>query len=339
MDSSDSKHSSGAAVVIGIPTYRRPADLGSLLATLRADLDRSETARDRGVFVIVADNASDAVTRKIADRHLGDIPHVVLGVTTPGVSAVRNALVREAARHCPGYEWLVMLDDDGLVNEPWLDPLLRTAARLNADMIAGPVLGDLPAGASRVAQNSLYGGRQRFPSGPVGMLNGAQNLAVHRRVWEAMPRPWFDPSLGRSGGEDYELFRHAKALGFTLAWCDEATVDEPTPPERLTTTAICRRIFNSNRTGARIDHAYDGLEPAVRRAAVTWVWAAKSAVRGVLSRDVDRLVVAGLHVVCAAGRALGVYEGAAGRGPRLARNDATIRRTPEAVRGTAPVEA
>lgn len=304
--------STHARIVIGIPTYRRPATLRTLLDTLLADLRESELARERGVFVVIADNASDPLTAKIAEQHLDGIPHVAVGVSAPGVAAVRNAIGREAARACPGYEWLVMLDDDGEVIPGWLDPLLRTAKRLDVDIIGGPVLGDLPEGASRVAQNSLYGGRRRFPSGRVEMLNGAQNIAVARRVWETVPEPWFDPAL-RRGGEDYEFFKHAKAMGFRFGWCDEAPVDEPTPADRLTTRAICVRVFASNRSGAHVDYAYDGLASSIRRAGVIWVWAAKSVAAAVIRRDLDRLIVAGLHAVCGVGRAVGLAEAIRGR--------------------------
>lgn len=304
--------STHARIVIGIPTYRRPATLRTLLDTLLADLRESELARERGVFVVIADNASDPLTGKIAEQYLGETPHVAVGVSAPGVAAVRNAIGREAARQCPGYEWLVMLDDDGEVIPGWLDPLLRTAKWLDADIIGGPVLGDLPESASRVAQNSLYGGRRRFPSGRVEMLNGAQNIAVARRVWETMPEPWFDPAL-RRGGEDYEFFKHAKAMGFRFGWCDEAPVDEPTPADRLTTRAICERIFASNRTGAHIDYVYDGLAASIRRAGATWVWAAKSVAAAVIRQDLDKLIVAGLHAVCGVGRAMGLVEAVRGR--------------------------
>lgn len=293
-------------LVIGIPTFKRPRQLATLLDSLAAELKVSRRAREGGVKVIVADNASDAATGKIVREHLRGVPHTVVGVATPGISAVRNALVRTAGRECPDWRWLVMVDDDGVILSPWLDPLLDAGERFDADVVGGPVVGDLPSGASRLARNSLFASLPRFPTGRVAMLNGAQNLAIRRRIAERVGDPWFRLELGLSGGEDYEFFRRCVAEGAVLAWCDEAPMLEPTPAERLETAALVKRIFRANAVAAGIDHEYDGAVPGWRKVALWCTYPVRIAGKGVLTGDVDRLYTAVLRTVSVAGRAAGL---------------------------------
>lgn len=130
-------------VVIGIPTYRRPDTLRALLRSLGPEAE--------GVaLIIVGDNACDPGTAAVVEEILGDAPHLVIDVPEPGVSAVRNALIRAAVAHVPQWEWLVMLDDDGIVTPGWLDPLIATGTAVDADVVGGPVLGDQPPQPRRV---------------------------------------------------------------------------------------------------------------------------------------------------------------------------------------------
>ena len=320
-----------AQLVIGIPTFRRPEPLARLLDTLSAELAESETWRDRGVRVVVADNDSDPATRDLVRAHLSDVPSTVVDVAIPGYSEVRNALVR-AALATPATEWLVLLDDDGLVVSPWLDPLLASAERLGADIIAGAVRHEVPPGSSRLARNSLFNSAGRPSTGLVPMLVGAQNVAIRRSALDAMPGPWFDPALGRTGGEDYEFHSRARALGLRMGRCGEAEVVEPTEVGRLTTRALTRRVFQSNRIGAHIDTAYHGTTGALRTTARHGWWTVRAVGAADVRREPDRLYEAALKALGVVGRLSAVTDKARGAGPRLARAD-------RADRASAPASA
>ncbi|MDO5712475.1 MAG: hypothetical protein Q4P32_12150, partial [Micrococcales bacterium] len=188
----------------------------------------------------------------------------------------------------------------------WFDALVQGAKRYDADVAAGPVLGELPPGASLLARNSVYAGRSRYASGPVAMLNGAQNIALSRRICDALADPWFEVALGLSGGEDYHFFRRVIALGGRLVWCDEASVVEPTPAERLRWRALLRRSFRSNAIAARTDIEFLGREKVWRDLRHGIPAVARDAAAGLLRRDPDRIARAGLHVVALTGRATGL---------------------------------
>ena len=62
-------------------------------------------------------------------------------------------------------------------------------------------------------------------------LNGTQNLLIGRNLLGLLGEPLFRAAYNASGGEDYDLFRRADAAGARMAWCAEAVVVEPPPPE------------------------------------------------------------------------------------------------------------
>jgi hypothetical protein len=161
-----------------------------------------------------------------------------------------------------------MLDDDGRVAPDWLRPLVDCGNRFGADLVGGPVEGELPPDAGRLARNSLFAGRRRAATGPVATLNGTQNLLVARRLLALVGTPLFRADYDRSGGEDYDLFRRALAAGARMAWSAEAVVLEPVPREQLQARRLLARYYSTGVYTARIDRAFDG-------AGRTWLAAAR----------------------------------------------------------------
>lgn len=299
---------SGPDVVVGIPTFRRPRQLTELLASLRPELT------DRVALVLVADNDCDPGTPDVVAGALGGcVAHRVIDVPEPGISQVRNALIDTTYGVVPGWQWLVMLDDDGVVLPGWSQALLRGAERFDADVAGGPVLGDLPPGSSILARNSIFGSRPRFPTGPVGCLNGAQNIAVRRRLADRLDPPWFRPDLGRTGGEDYAFFRRVTAAGGRLVWCDDALVREPTPADRLGVAALLRRVFRSNVVNGGIDAGYAGQARLAPYLLAQGRYLTRELAAAVVRRDPDRLTRMGIATVSTAGRAIGMAKGARDR--------------------------
>ncbi|WP_168583477.1 glycosyltransferase family 2 protein [Gephyromycinifex aptenodytis] len=290
--------------VIAIPTFRRPELLGRLLDSLRPEVE------GRDVLIVIGDN--DAGHEAAAVAAASSLNTVCIPVTERGISQVRNALIRCATQLRPQWELLLMLDDDGYVEPGWFEALVGAARTLEADVTGGPVLGSLPAQASLFARNSVYSGRERYPSGPVEALNGAQNIAISRRVVERLGDPWFPIELGSYGGEDYHFFKSVLHAGGTLAWCDEAQVTEPTPADRLRTAAIFRRAFRSNVLSARTDRQFHGSAAVARRVLGGVGITTRNVAAGLVRRDADRLARSALDTACLAGQ----LNGLAGRLPR-----------------------
>lgn len=285
------------ALVIGIPTYRRPGQLHALLQSLLPELAAQPA------LVIVGDNECGSSAPAIVEAFRSRWPDAVcVPVPERGVAQVRNALVREAGERAPGWQWLVMLDDDGLATPGWLQGLLRTGLAYGAHLVGGPVRGVLPAGAGPLARNSIFAARRRWRTGPVPTLNTTQNLAIARATPGLVGLPLFRAELGASGGEDYDLFRRTARSGGTLAWCDEAVVDEPAPADRLTTRALIYRYASTGAYMARIDKTYDGAGPVWARCFKGVLGALWLALRGALRRDPDQLARGVLSLAHQAGR-------------------------------------
>ena len=66
----------------------------------------------------------------------------------------------------------------------------------------------------------------------------------------------FDPSLGLTGGEDGDLLARLQQEGARIVWCDEAIVNEPVEPSRLSLQWLMARALRGGQDFAR--HAMVG---------------------------------------------------------------------------------
>lgn len=240
-------------LVIGIPTFRRPGQLGQLLQSLLSEL------HEHPAIVVVADNDCGTEAPAVVEAFKAQWPWTVcIPVSERGVAQVRNAIVEHALARVPDWRWLVMLDDDGLATQGWLSNLLAAGDRFEAHLVGGPVEGVLPHDASLLARHSIFASRRRWPTGEVPTLNTTQNLGISRRILALMTLPLFRDAYGASGGEDYDLFRRTADCGGRLVWCDEAVVMEPAPADRLGVKALLSRYATTGAYMAVIDRAYDG---------------------------------------------------------------------------------
>lgn len=288
-------------VVVGIPTFRRPQTLRALLQTLLPEL------LGREVLVVVADNDCGTDAPTVVAAFVGQgLAAVCVPVPVRGLAAVRNTLVKEAVERAPEWEWLAMLDDDGLATKGWLSNLLGAGERFDAHLVGGPVEGQLPASAGLLARNSIFASRRRWATGPVTTLNTTQNLAIARKTLSLLGTSIFRSEYSLSGGEDYDLFRRVAQAGGRLVWCDEAVVQEPAPPERLGPRALLYRYASTGAYMALIDRSYDG-------AAKTWAIALKGVLgalldcgRSLLRGDANRRARAVLSLAHQCGRLAGL---------------------------------
>lgn len=236
-----------ADVTIAIPTFRRPRGLARLLQSL-AELQTAAAVR-----ILVGDND--------AEQHLGkDLceataragyrwPLEAIIVRDRGIAQNRSALVARALSR-PGMDSLAMLDDDEWVEPGWLDALLATRDRFNADAVEGPVI---PIDDNGVPDES-YGGvaTHRGASAVSTMLQGAGNILIARGILERMTPPYFDPQFALSGGEDKDFFHRLKALGARFAWAAEAMSYTKVPETRSGLKWALSRAYGNGNSDMRI---------------------------------------------------------------------------------------
>lgn len=240
-------------VCIGVPTFRRPRLLVSLLEALVPEL------AGLSATILVADNDVSEEVRT-AVRELGLrvlVPIFYIPVAQRGISHARNALVAGAFVRASDFEWLVMYDDDAMIRPGALRRLLDGACAHQAELAGGPVVGRFPVDYHNVfVCNSVLARRTRWPSGPVSRLEITQNLAISRRLFERLEIPLFNAEFGLTGGEDYDLFRRAERAGARQVWCDDAVIDELVIVDRLTTRSVFQRAFSSGISIIMVDRYY-----------------------------------------------------------------------------------
>jgi succinoglycan biosynthesis protein ExoM len=78
------------------------------------------------------------------------------------------------------------------------------------------------------------------------------NALLHRSLFEGRG---FDPSFGRTGGSDSELFGRMQSSGARFLWCDDARVVEFIPPERHRLGWLSQRAFRGGCVSTRIERS------------------------------------------------------------------------------------
>eukprot|EP01037_Dinobryon_pediforme_P011233 gene11233-11318_t len=293
--------------IIAIPTFRRPAGLQRLLASLQPSLDRARVA------VIVGDNACDDQTRQIVEHFARAYPATrYLPVPERGISQNRNALLA-AFRAMPLAPWLGMLDDDLVAPPDWLDQMIAAGCRHDADIVGGPyVIDAADRPVSRLVRNSILLNRPSHATGPVEMFHAGGNVLMARRLLMREPLLWFDPGLGRSGGEDSEFLSRAKAQGARFAWAAKAQCFEDFPLDRATARYVLNRYYSTGNSMAHISMAQRNRATVLALAARRLVASLARMVVCLARFDFDRAVqrafdatwaVGGLGAVLGFGRA------------------------------------
>lgn len=259
-----------ATVSVVICTYNRPILLARAVGTAR------DQALPTGVTaeIAVVDNAPDGSARATVAA-LADAPGLpvrYLALPVPNIALARNCGVA----HTQG-ELVVFLDDDEWCEPGWLAALVATARETGADVVFGAVLPDFPEGPPAWDPTGRpHERRLAAPSGtPMGIRHDARasgrwigtgNALLRRATCLAEPTP-FDPRLGRSGGEDYDLFVRLDRAGRRMVWCGEARVHEVVPPDRASFGYMVRRNWRGGQQWATIT-VRQAPRPALRAAVV-----------------------------------------------------------------------
>jgi hypothetical protein len=139
-----------------------------------------------------------------------------------------------------------------------LRTLLDAALVHKADAVFGPVLSVYAEAVPTWLSDDGVVSRQRFDTGTAIAWRNARtgNVLMARRLVQAVST--FDLRFAKTGGEDSLFFATAQKLGFKLVWCDEATVNETVPRDRMTQRWVIQRAFFGGRTFTRLNAALYG---------------------------------------------------------------------------------
>lgn len=227
-----------------IATYRRPDRLDAVLE----DLLRQELKPDE---VVVVDNDVSGSARTVIERRRSEgYPFPLVYEIQPerNISKTRNRTVALAQG-----EWLAFIDDDERAPPFWLRKLLEAAAKFGADGVLAPVEPRLPDNAPAWIRRGRFYDWPHLATGnsvPAKMLRFGNVLLSGARL-RTEPGP-FDPAFGLSTGEDQEMLMRLVAKGAKISWCDEAMVDEPIEPKRLSLRWLLQRALSGGQHFARL---------------------------------------------------------------------------------------
>ncbi len=296
-------------VTVAVPTFRRPERLAALLPLL-LEQARGTGAR-YGADVLVVDNdpagSAAAVVAALAQPGLRYVAE-----PTPGIAAVRNRAMDEAARS----RLLAFIDDDERPAPGWLTALLDTWAATGAAAVTGRVVVETAGALDPWIDAGGFFARRRLVTGTAVPVAATSNLLLDLdRVRELGTR--FPEDLALGGGEDNLFTRRLTGAGGLLLWCDESVVVDQVPRERMTRSWVLTRAWSHGNaavltelrlaggTGSRAAARLQGLARGLLRVAgggARWGW-------GALARS-DRHRARGLRALCRgagmAGAACGV---------------------------------
>jgi succinoglycan biosynthesis protein ExoM len=180
--------------------------------------------------VVVVDNDSMRSAQAVVEQFMARKGENVIYDCEPeqNIAKARNRAVQRASG-----DFIAFIDDDEYPVKDWLTRMHGCLLQYNADAVLGPVLPDFPPGSPAWLKKSGLCERNRNKTGSFitksDMRTG--NILLQRRIFEEDNR-WFDPSRGRTGGEDGEFIGRQIRKGKRFIWCDESVVFETVPPER-----------------------------------------------------------------------------------------------------------
>jgi GT2 family glycosyltransferase len=215
-------------------------------STVVVDNDRAESARP------VVMNAAQGVARE------------AVYCVEP---AANIAMVRNRAALASHGDFIAFIDDDELPDDDWLQQLVTTCRKYDADGVLGPVLPRfVESPPAWLARSGIFD-RPRHPTGHVlaGNETRSGNALLRRALFDDAENR-FDPAYAGSH-EDRDFFMRMMAKGYRFVWCDEAVVHETEPAERM------RRRYSLRRALRRGNVAYS-LVPSRARAVCRSVVAA-----------------------------------------------------------------
>ncbi len=223
-------------ILIGVPTYQRPAMLQKCLSGLAA-LEGLDAYR---VECLIVDNDAAGSARAVITTFAPSAPWPLHYVIEParGLVCVRNRVLEEAVLRDATY--LACIDDDELPAPMWLARHVEALVKFNAEVATGPVI---PIAANEITPPRAGGGKARRRTGEQPHHVACNNVVFHRRLI-AKQSLRFDSRYNFIGGEDFDFFDSSQTLGNKHVWVADATVFETIPPERQTARYIFKRHFS-----------------------------------------------------------------------------------------------
>jgi succinoglycan biosynthesis protein ExoM len=227
-------------VAIAIATYRRPAGLRRLLASLDAQTFQSSAVPK--ITILVVDNDAQS-TLSVEDRR-SRYPLIYTIEPAKGLANVRNACLDAAPADAT---FMAYIDDDEWAEPQWLDALLAMQAKAGADIVQGVVRPAYAVSAPAWMRAGHYHEVGPFEDG-APLTHGASGNILIRRTTIAVAGARFHSDFNSSGGEDVDFFAQLLLGGARMVAASNAVAHEEIPHDRMTLRWILKRRYRTGHT-------------------------------------------------------------------------------------------
>jgi len=246
-------------LVIGIPTYKRPAMLAKLVRSIY-NCERNDRLIG-SIDLLIVDNDKEASAKKIAEEIKLECP-VNFGFqyhnfTEKGLSKVRNEILSKASEMAPDY--IVFVDDDEYVAPDWLNELVSTVVEHEAEIAQGP---NIPVFEEETIPYLACWQQHMDFEHHTEIKDFETNNAIVKMKFITDNNLVFDERFNVTGGEDSFFGIQAMKKGAKNIWSKKAIVYENIPAARTKLKWLFKRIYRGATTYSytlKLEKDYLGL--------------------------------------------------------------------------------
>lgn len=232
------------ALLVAIPTFRRPSLLADLVGAVRR---QAQEVAAPTVRVALIDNDPEESARHVA----AELDVEYIAEPEPGIAAARQRALDLAV---PG-ELVVMIDDDLIPEAGWLQDLLATWQHHRAAVVMGFVRYVWPPGTDPLIAAGGFMRRRRFAEGTRLNHLATGNVLIDIDQVRSLGVK-FDRSLGLAGGEDSLFGKAVLTRGGSIV-SSVATARDEIPVERATWQFVRPRTIGHGQTTVHVALADD----------------------------------------------------------------------------------